>query len=280
MSYVNPIWLEGQRKRWRRHDAHLWVHHDAHRFAPPGSAEANPGAASVAERKSETDNANSAAELAAFYAGHLEVRRQLADLKFELAFRRIFRKYSPDQPRDDRGRWTNENGVGGRNDPRIISDATPDNEAIPGAHYAQGRTRGPVAVRIGGRTIEVEGGQAARLAEAQTRAEDAIARVRELDPNWRPTPSTYESVEGLVRTHEAEAREAQARASELTKVGIGPGPFAGDSIPARGPERNFTTAERSEINRIGAETGCHTCSTTEPRRLWAISSLIINRRLH
>lgn len=45
---------------------------------------------------------------------------------------------------------------------------------------------------------------------------------------------------------------------------ITPGPFAGESIPARGPGRDFTPGERAEIDRIGSETGCHTCGTTDP----------------
>jgi hypothetical protein len=45
---------------------------------------------------------------------------------------------------------------------------------------------------------------------------------------------------------------------------IGIGPHAGESIPARSPARNFTVQERQEINRIGEETGCHTCGTKEP----------------
>jgi RHS repeat-associated protein len=43
-----------------------------------------------------------------------------------------------------------------------------------------------------------------------------------------------------------------------------PGPFAGDSIPARGPDRDFNPGERDQINEIGGETGCHTCGTTNP----------------
>jgi RHS repeat-associated protein len=43
-----------------------------------------------------------------------------------------------------------------------------------------------------------------------------------------------------------------------------PGPFAGDSIPARGPERNFTPEERRQVDDIGRKTGCHTCGTTDP----------------
>jgi hypothetical protein len=43
-----------------------------------------------------------------------------------------------------------------------------------------------------------------------------------------------------------------------------PGPFAVESIPARGPMRNFSSAERAEIDRIGYTYGCHTCGTRDP----------------
>lgn len=42
-----------------------------------------------------------------------------------------------------------------------------------------------------------------------------------------------------------------------------PGPFADESVPARGPGRP-NAAEQAEINRIGSETGCHTCGTKDP----------------
>lgn len=47
-------------------------------------------------------------------------------------------------------------------------------------------------------------------------------------------------------------------------VGVGRGPHAGDSIPARGTARDFTAAEREAIDDIGARTGCHTCGTRSP----------------
>jgi hypothetical protein len=53
-----------------------------------------------------------------------------------------------------------------------------------------------------------------------------------------------------------------ARATTRSAVGIGE--HAGESIAARSAGRNFTTAERAEINRIGSQTGCHTCGTTNP----------------
>ena len=39
---------------------------------------------------------------------------------------------------------------------------------------------------------------------------------------------------------------------------LAPGPFAGDSSPARGPLRDFTAAEREAVKEIGERTGCHT----------------------
>jgi hypothetical protein len=120
----------------------------------------------------------------------------------------------------DGGQWMTSGGGG--DDRTVMSDATPDNDWTPGARYANGPRRGPVLVRIGRQWVKVEGGQAARLFEAQTRAEAATDRVRALDPNWRPRPSYYESVEGLIRAYEAEAQEAQARARELERLELLP----------------------------------------------------------
>ena len=180
------------------------------------------------------------------------------------------RKYSPDQPRVPRGdtgggQWTSGGGgaAGLRpiNDLRVISDEQPD-ELTPGAQLASGRFgRGPTFVRIGGRTIEVGPAQAARLLEAETRAETATARVRELDRSWKPPANLYELVEGLIQSHYATAQAAQARINEL---GRGPGPFAVEFFFARGPERNFTVREIELNNSNGRKYGCHTCGTFEP----------------
>ncbi len=43
-----------------------------------------------------------------------------------------------------------------------------------------------------------------------------------------------------------------------------PGRYAVESIPARGPGRDFTAKERAEIDRIGQKYGCHTCGTKDP----------------
>ncbi|MCF8878820.1 hypothetical protein L5876_03210 [Hyphobacterium sp. SN044] len=42
------------------------------------------------------------------------------------------------------------------------------------------------------------------------------------------------------------------------------GDHAGESIPARGSGRNFSSQERAEIDRIGRDSGCHTCGATDP----------------
>jgi hypothetical protein len=249
-------------------------------------------------RTRQKDAAFEAEVVAAGYRLIAVLREEVAELRAELKRGRLEEaKYSPSQPRVPAGnprggQWTDRSGGGGGlgvgsfgsgdgegsaegggadvsanpdseaiNDPRVISDADPDG-IKPGEQYAQaGGRRSGTSVRINGQIVEVSPGQAAELQAVQARADGAIARVRELEPNWKPTPSAYESVDGLLRKYRADAQQAQDRASELGRMGIGPGPFAGESISARGPERNFTAAERREINRIGSETGCQTCGT-------------------
>jgi len=178
------------------------------------------------------------------------------------------REYRSDQPRVPRGssgggQWTRDDGSVGQTDPRVVSDA-PEQPTL-GSRYAQNRTRETLSrVVINGRIVETTPGQQARLAVVEAQARDAIRRVQEVDPKWQPTPSAYESVEGLIEAYRSDARQATGRISELQGVGIGPGPFAGESIPARGPDRDFVVMERANINRIGSETGCHTCGTMNP----------------
>ena len=181
----------------------------------------------------------------------------------------LIKDYDPDQPRvpagnSDGGQWTSEGGSSPSNDSRIISDATADNTWIPGAQYAGGIEENEGENRIRGEPLEGTPAQEARLAAAEARWQNLVTQVQTLDPNWKPTPGVYETIEGQIVDLEAQAQEAQDRLSELASCGIGPGPFAGESVPARGPDRDFTADERAEINRIGAETGCHTCGTLNP----------------
>jgi hypothetical protein len=295
MKQIVEEWLEARRKYWTRHDAHLWVRHDAWRFAPPGTplytgrdavkyGEPNYGQPSEDERRQAQaeqderlrDALDLKAEISALraelrqqrLADELEDKRE-ADRSWQRFVQKVKAGFNPSQPRvpagnPDGGQWTSEGSRSdplGRADPRIISDITPENDWLPGAQYAQDRNRsGPII--INGQLVQPTPGQAARLTVAESQAQAGMARVRELDPNWRPQQSSYNTVEGLIATYRAEAREANARIEELARNGIGPGPFARESIPARGPERDFTILERNEINRIGAKTGCHTCGTS------------------
>jgi hypothetical protein len=187
--------------------------------------------------------------------------------------------YDPSQPRvpkghSEAGQWTQS--PHGDSTAPILSDVTPENEWTPGAQYAQGldsRGRGGGPIRIGNNWFTPEPGQAARLTMAHAWQQNAIGRVREIEPNWRPKPSAHENVEGLIRTYEGEARQAETRLAELASVGVCPGPFAAGSIPARGPERNFTTLERGDVNRIGYESGCHTCGTRDPGSWYSLRQL-------
>jgi hypothetical protein len=106
-------------------------------------------------------------------------------------------------------------------------------------------------------------GQNARWAASELQAQAAIRRVQELDPRWRPPASMSEGIEGAILSNQAAVRQAEARLRQLQGMGIGPGPFAVESIPVRGPGR-ANPREQAEIDRIGSLFGCHTCGTTNP----------------
>ncbi len=63
---------------------------------------------------------------------------------------------------------------------------------------------------------------------------------------------------GVAAIQGVDAASDVRRASTLT-----PGPHAGESIPVNGPGR-ANAGQQTEINRIGQDTGCHTCGATDP----------------
>jgi hypothetical protein len=135
------------------------------------------------------------------------LRAQLAGLAFELAaikLKLLLRKanFNPGQLRDELGRWTTEGGGSDRPQP------------------AQGR-RGSIRINVGGRLLEATPGQAARFAVAEPRAREAMRRVRDLDPGWRPAPSAIETIEGAIARANANTREAEARLAEVLPRGFG-----------------------------------------------------------
>ena len=101
-----------------------------------------------------------------------------------------------------------------------------------------------VLVVAAANTTPEQRAQMARAGEqAAQSVADALVRVR----NW----VFNENAEG--------AGGEKDRESTLR-----PGPNAGDSIPARGSDRDFTPEERERINEIGNKTGCHTCGSKNP----------------
>jgi len=204
MAYIHPAAVEHQRKRWTRPDAY--------RFAPPGTPEAKPpgylhpwAAVARLEEAAEDEARESAvAEQDAERAWEAECaeRKFRADIaweRFKLALvRREFALrskagFNPGQPRvpagnPDSGQWTGEGGSGaqgsssddhdrntGRNDPRILSDATPDNFFKPGAQLAQNETQRRYSVDLN--EEEARGGHTLRNHVGRT-DDELLASVR------------------------------------------------------------------------------------------------------
>jgi hypothetical protein len=129
--------------------------------------------------------------------------------------------FNPNQPRvpagqPTGGQWTDDpTWTGGQvlDDPRIVSDALPEDEWKPGAQYASNR---PTRGQFPGATA----GQNARLAAAELRAISAIRRVREIEANWEPRVASLtapRSIEGAISHIEARAPAAEARLRELAR---------------------------------------------------------------
>lgn len=169
---------------------------------------------------------------------------RVAALKFALQLRAGYRPEQPRVPRGDpdAGRWTHMPGYA---------------QILPVSR----RLRGGGQIRVAGRWLPISQAQQTRLEQSYRDMEVAIAQVRRVDPAWRPTPQSFQTVEGLISANRANTGEAVARVRELRSRGIGVGPHAGGSIDARGPARTFTKAEREAINHLFQRFGCHTCGS-------------------
>jgi len=204
MAYVNPIWLEGRRRYWERHDAH--------RFRKPDGSEYKSYATRlIAQRQAEEEEARAAAEQEAFEQEVLALRREVKKLKLEYELWRFQQKYRPDQPRAPKGdpkggQWTKEGG----GDPG--KDGRSDRLQSRDAELRRGSPR-PVGTPQ----------QNLRLDIVSVRAREAVARVQQLDPNWRPQSLTSRdsatNMDVMIRAKEAETREADARFIALSRAG-------------------------------------------------------------
>jgi hypothetical protein len=180
IAHGAAAWSEHERRRWLRPDWKRYVRPDIDRWlTPEAKRPLRPELGQGEDAHIDHDGVDDPAFVLALqnYRKGLErLRDQLADLKVELKFRRFFDQlkygFNPAQPRvpagnPDGGQWMSDSS-GGRNDPRVLSDATPDNEAKPGAQYAQNRSgRGSGRITIGGQEFDATPGQAARAAVAE-----------------------------------------------------------------------------------------------------------------
>jgi hypothetical protein len=149
----------------------------------------------------------------------------------------------------------------------VLSDAPPE-PLREGQRYAQGGNGGPRSSgprRAGPPTTPMEEMRSANF-------QSHLNALRKLEPNNRQLsyiapPGWIPKEEDVARVHEEllNARQRQAERSLSLQDRIGVGKYAGESIPARSGRRDFTEKERAEINRIGAQTGCHTCGSRDPR---------------
>ena len=91
-----------------------------------------------------------------------------------------------------------------------------------------------------------------------------LGSFRGMEGRFTPPKTTAEKVFfslgelGLI----APAFSSPRRGGARDAVGIGP--YAGASIPARSPARDFRASERAWGNRVGQQTGCHDCGTKSP----------------
>lgn len=174
----------------------------------------------------------------------VEIRALVLRFQLKAGFR-------PEQPRvppgnPDGGQWVAE---GGSSRPMLVSRRGP---------------RGGGQVRILGRWQAVTPAQEARLAVSVGRMREAVRSVQKREPNWKPTPQVYETVEGLIRANEATAQEAMLRALQLRLPRTGIGPYAKEWLVAPENNRRFTRPEQMEIDRIGRTHGCHRCGVKTP----------------
>lgn len=192
-----------------------------------------------------------------FYCAY-RVEKVLLDLRDS-----VERKYGydPNQPRvpagnPHGGQWTDGGGSasGRSSDERLVRLTQ-----ARGGRRSLGLS-GYVTLRNGSRvpaTLRQES-ELLGLRLALTRLE---RQIRNFDPNWRLPSSLTETVRGEIAAARDEVRSAENHLFELRLRAVGPGPYATESIPSRGPNVKLRKGEQAELNQIGR---CHTCGTTDP----------------
>lgn len=264
MVHDRSAYSEQRRKQFMRQDAHRFIRPDAYRFMLPGSLRYN-GKDVVRYFWPETDT-NQPQEAAGRKDGRYrntpaqddrdaDSERERRALRHEIAKFRLDwelfkfalkgqKAFNPDQPRvpaggREGGRWTDGEG----------------STDFGGQRRRDGRGAGtPLQQQV-------------RLELATARAQQALARVRDLDPNWRLPQSVTRSgsLEGTIRAKEAEAQAADARYLELLRGGSDPSDRALPRHSTGTPLRDVLTpgGEPIGVRDPGARAHVRTVSAAE-----------------
>jgi hypothetical protein len=121
MDARHPLRIAYERQQWLRPDWRRWYPPG---FEWPEEREIARKRAELAAREAEEAAWIEIEDARAEARAHL--RWMLKDLKVELMLARLRQKYSPDQPRDDRGRWTSDNA----DSIRVAADNQRENKIV------------------------------------------------------------------------------------------------------------------------------------------------------
>jgi hypothetical protein len=194
-----------------------------------------------------------ARELARLREEHAALRVDHALIRLQ---RLLAKEYNPNQPRvpagqPGGGQWTDGDDSG----------INPENVVNP--QWASGRPCAPTRALINGRWQDLTPAQGARLAAAEARARDVLERVRERDPDLAADAL---SGPGCRRSDPRHRRRGAGGASALLRAAAGrhrPRPFRRRVNPGARAGARFQERGAPRDQRIGRDTGCHTCGTTE-----------------
>ncbi|MBC8130560.1 MAG: hypothetical protein H7Y08_09600, partial [Rhizobiaceae bacterium] len=150
---------------------------------------------------------------------------------------------------------------------RASADGRPSRAAL---RAGEGRRAGPrsVLVDVGsGRFVEGTPSQQARLDVARVWANWQIARVRSVDPRWRPQPGLSSTLEGEILQQQSVLRQGEAHLRSLRRrIGDNGGPplELPPALPLRSAQEILTPGGRVLGYRFsGARPDIYTLSQSE-----------------
>jgi hypothetical protein len=137
------------------------------------------------------------------------LRARVVEAKLRELKRAVKAGFDPNQPRvpAGSGRTSEEwSGSGGGSGSQLAQN-------VP-----RGRGSGQLRLRSG-QVVESTPAQEARHVAAEAEAAQAIRRVQEIDPSWKPSPSMRsDTIEGDIAAAEGETREAETRLLGLARL--------------------------------------------------------------